>query len=150
LVISDNEQPSGGTHGAGLILALQRTTQATLRLLAVRLAEENLSPSEINALANLADGQVRSVGELAAAAGVRPTTLTSLLDRLAKRGYLTRELDPADRRSFQLHLTPSGASAAASALAAMTEIEREAAGSVTEADLAGFTNVVKALQEVSR
>ncbi|HET7015818.1 MAG TPA: MarR family transcriptional regulator [Streptosporangiaceae bacterium] len=149
-MLSNSEQPSGETHGAGLILALQRTTHATLRLLAVRLAEENLSPSEINALANLADGRVRSVGELAAAAGVRPTTLTSLLDRLAKRGYLTRELDPADRRSFQLHLTPAGAPAAASALAAMTEIEREAASSLTEADLAGFTNVLRALQEVSR
>lgn len=149
-MISDNEQPSGGTHGAGLILALQRTTQATLRLLAVRLAEENLSPSEINALANLADGRVRSVGELAAAAGVRPTTLTSLLDRLAKRGYLRRELDPADRRSFQLHLTPAGATAAEAAAAAMTAIEQEAADSLTQADLAGFAKVVAALQEVSR
>ena len=149
-MISDNEQPSGGTHCAGLILALQRTTHATLRQLAVRLADENLSPSEINALANLADGRVRSVGELAAAAGVRPTTLTSLLDRLAKRGYLRRELDPADRRSFQLHLTPAGAAAAQAALAAMTAIEQEAASSLTQADLAGFANVVTALQEVSR
>ncbi len=149
-MISENEQPSAETHCAGLILALQRTTHATLRLLAVRLAEENLSASEINALANLADGRVRSVGELAAAAGVRPTTLTSLLDRLAKRGYLTRELDPADRRSFQLHLTPAGRTAATSAQAAMTAIEREAAASLTEADLAGFTRVIQALQEVSQ
>jgi len=148
-VISDNAQPSGETPCGGLILALQRTTHATLRLLAVRLAEENLSPSEINALANLADGRVRSVGELAAAAGVRPTTLTSLLDRLAKRGYLRRELDPADRRSFQLHLTPDGARAAAAAAAAMAAIEQEAASSLTEADLAGFAKVVTALQEVS-
>jgi len=149
-VISDSEQPSGETLCAGLILALQRTTHATLRLLAVRLAEVNLSPSEINALANLADGRVRSVGELAAAAGVRPTTLTSLLDRLAKRGYLRRELDPADRRSFQLHLTPAGATAAEAAAAAMTAIEQEAADSLTQADLAGFAKVVAALQEVSR
>lgn len=149
-MISESEQPSGETLCAGLILALQRTTHATLRLLAVRLADENLSPSEINALANLADGRVRSVGELAAAAGVRPTTLTSLLDRLAKRGYLRRELDPADRRSFQLHLTPAGATAASAAAAAMTAIEQEAAGSLTQADLAGFAKVVAALQEVSR
>ena len=149
-MISESALPSGETLCAGLILALQQTTHATLRLLAVRLAEENLSPSEINALANLADGRVRSVGELAAAAGVRPTTLTSLLDRLAKRGYLTRELDPADRRSFLLHLTPLGASAAASAQAAMTAIEQEAASSLTEADLAGFANVLRALREVSR
>jgi MarR family transcriptional regulator, organic hydroperoxide resistance regulator len=149
-VLSDSEQLSGETHCAGLILALQRTTHATLRLLAVRLADENLSPSEINALANLADGRVRSVGELAAAAGVRPTTLTSLLDRLAKRGYLTRELDPSDRRSFQLHLTASGASAARAALGAMAAIEQDAAHSLTAADLAGFRRVLDAILEVSR
>ncbi len=32
----------------------------------------------------------------------------------------------------------------------MTAIEQEAASSLTEADLAGFANVLRALQEVSR
>lgn len=133
-----------------MILALQRATHGTLRLLAARLAEEDLTGSEINALANLADGRVRSVGELAAQAGTRPTTLTSVLDRLARRGYLTRELDPDDRRSFLLRLTDDGRQVAGSARAAMATIEREALGSLPAVDLAGFLNVVRALTEVAR
>src|SRR6185437_984583 len=125
-----------------VMLELQRATHATLRVLAARLADENLPPSEINVLANLADGQFRSVGELAADAGVKPTTLTSILDRLGQRGYLARELDLGDRRSFVVHLTPEGAKAAQRASAAMADIVSEATGALTEADVAGFRKVV--------
>lgn len=130
-----------------MILALQRATHQTLRLLAASAAGEQLSASELNVLANLADGRVRSVGELAALAGTRPTTLTSLLDRLAGRGLLTRDLDPADRRSFLLHLTGEGAAAAAAALGAMAAIEQDALGVVTPAELAGFHAVARALTQ---
>lgn len=133
-----------------LMLELQRATHATLRVLAAKLTEENLSPSEINVLANLADGQFRSVGELAADAGVKPTTLTSILDRLGTRGYVARELDLGDRRSFMVHLTPAGAEAAQRASAAMADIVSEATGSLTEADVAGFLKVVRALTEAAR
>ncbi|HWF81830.1 MAG TPA: MarR family transcriptional regulator [Streptosporangiaceae bacterium] len=133
-----------------VMLELQRATHAMLRVLAARLADENLPPSEINVLANLADGQFRSVGELAADAGVKPTTLTSILDRLGQRGYLARELDLGDRRSFVVHLTPEGAKAAQRASAAMADIVSEATGSLTEADVAGFRKVVRALTEAAR
>ncbi len=132
------------------MLELQRASHATLRVLAGRLADDNLSASEINVLANLADGQFRSVGELAAAAGVKPTTLTSILDRLGKRGYLARELDLGDRRSFMVHLTPEGAEAAQRASAAMADIVEQAASSLTEADVAGFRNVVRALTDAAK
>jgi MarR family transcriptional regulator, organic hydroperoxide resistance regulator len=149
-VLSESEQSTSGKTDPELILPLQRATHGTLRLLAGRLAEENLSPSEINALANLADGQFRSVGELAIAAGVKPTTLTGVLDRLWARGYLTRELDLGDRRSFLLHLTAEGTVAAQNAAAAIRAIEQEAVAELTPADLDGFHKVLHALDEVSR
>ena len=133
-----------------MILALQRAAHGTLRLLAERLTDEGLTSSEINALANLADGQVRSVGQLAVAAGTRPTTLTSVLDRLAGRGYLTRELDPADRRSFLLHLTGDGRRAALAARDAMTTIEAEALVGLVADDIAAFHRVVEALSPIRR
>jgi MarR family transcriptional regulator, organic hydroperoxide resistance regulator len=144
-VISDN-----GQYSHGLVLSLQRATHATLSLLAARLAEENLGPSEINALANMADGRVRTVGELGVSAGTKPTTLTSVLDRMSRRGYLTRELDPADRRSFLLRLTQDGRRVADAARAAMAAIEAEAIASLTAADVAGFTRVVRALEDAAR
>jgi MarR family transcriptional regulator, organic hydroperoxide resistance regulator len=76
------------------LLALQRATHATLHVLAAELADLDLTPSEINTLANLADGQGRTVSELGAAVGSRPTTLTSVLDRLERRGHISRGTRP--------------------------------------------------------
>ena len=134
----------------GVILALHRATHATLHALAARLAGLDLSAPDINVLANLADGARRTVGALATATATKPTTLTSALDRLARRGYLVREPDPADRRSFLISLTPHGLAAAQTVAAAVHDIERQALARVTEADLAGFHALIEALTEVSR
>jgi MarR family transcriptional regulator, organic hydroperoxide resistance regulator len=135
-------------NDGGVILALQRATHATLQVLASRLAGLNLSASEINVLANLADGRNRSVGEIASDTATKPTTLTSVLDRLARRGYLTRDLDPADRRSFVVSLTDDGRRVAGAARAAAADLERAALAAVSDTDLAGFRAVTRALTEV--
>ncbi|SFX10919.1 MarR family protein [Streptomyces atratus] len=90
------------------LLALQRVTHATLQVLAAELVDLDLTASEINALANLADGRGRTVSELGAAVGTRPTTLTSVLDRLERRGHITRGASPGDRRAVLIELTSSG------------------------------------------
>lgn len=43
---------------------------------------------------------------LARAAGLHPATITGVLDRLEKGGWLTRDRDPADRRSIVLRMRP--------------------------------------------
>ncbi|HEV2376959.1 MAG TPA: MarR family transcriptional regulator [Streptosporangiaceae bacterium] len=131
----------------GIILGLQRATHATLHVLSVRLADLELVPSEINVLANLAAGPL-SVGRLASATATKPTTLTSVLDRLVRRGQVVRELDQGDRRSFRVSLTTAGQAAADTIAAAITDLERQALAGVSEADLAGFRAVVHALTEV--
>jgi MarR family transcriptional regulator, organic hydroperoxide resistance regulator len=140
-VISEPEQ---------LVLELQQAALATSRLVNARLAEGSLTASEINVLANMSDGQFRTVGEIGALTGIQPTTLTNILDRLTKRGYLLRELNLADRRSFLLHLTPEGGQAAERAGEAMAGVVRDAAGAFTEADVAAFRKVLHALTEAAR
>jgi MarR family transcriptional regulator, organic hydroperoxide resistance regulator len=136
--------------GRGLVLSLHRATHATLHSLAARLAPLGLAGSEINVLASLAGGRASSIGELAADTATRPTTLTSVLDRLAHRGYVTREVDPADRRSFQVSLTAAGRTAASAVRAAVEDLERAALSEVSDADQAGFRAVIHALTEVAR
>jgi MarR family transcriptional regulator, organic hydroperoxide resistance regulator len=145
LVLSDfvvDEAP------AGVVLALHRATHATLQVLATRLAGLDLPASEINVLANLATRHPLTVGALAAATATRPTTLTSVLDRLVKRGYVVREVDPADRRSFLISLTPAGQRAAGTVSAAVRDLEQGALSHVSPAQRAGFFAVVHALSEV--
>ena len=58
--------------GWSALLALQRATHATLHVLSAELVDLDLTASEINALANLADGRGRTVSELGAAAAPAP------------------------------------------------------------------------------
>ena len=131
----------------GVVLALHRATHATLHALATRLAELDLTASEINVLANLAGHDPLTVGALAAATATRPTTLTSVLDRLVRRGYVVREVDPADRRSFLVSLTLAGQRAAGTVSAAVRELEQGALIRVSPAQRAGFFAVIDALSE---
>ena len=131
------------------MLALQRTTHHTLHALSSALADLNLSAAEINALANLADRGALNVRELSAETGTRATTLTGVLDRLENRGYLTRELDPADRRSFRLPLTGEGREVAERVRVAVADLERDALARLSADQIAGFHAVVTALQAAS-
>jgi MarR family transcriptional regulator, organic hydroperoxide resistance regulator len=140
--------PNDGPGDA--ILALHRATHATLHALTTRLADLDLAAADINVLANLADGAGRTVGALATATATRPSTLTSLLDRLTRRGYVVRQSDLADRRSFVVLLTPDGLAAAKRAAEAIAGLERQALATVTPAQRAGFHAVIDALTEVSR
>lgn len=129
------------------MLALQRATHHTLHSLSAALDDLNLSAAEINALANLGEGGTLSVRQLSERTGTRASTLTGLLDRLENRGYLVRELDPSDRRSFRLPLTGLGQEVAARALAAVADLEREALSQLDATQLAGYHAVITALQE---
>jgi len=130
-----------------VVLALQRATHHTLHALSAALADLNLSAAEINALANLGEDGTLNVRQLSERTGTRASTLTGLLDRLENRGYLARELDPADRRSFRLPLTETGQAVAARALATIAALERDALSRLDATQLAGYHAVVTALQE---
>ncbi|MFF4423227.1 MarR family winged helix-turn-helix transcriptional regulator [Streptomyces sp. NPDC001549] len=132
------------------LLALQRATHATLQVLATELADLDLTASEINALANLADGHGRTVSELGTAVGARPSTLTSVLDRLERRGHITRGARPGDRRAVLVELTDSGQLAAATIRRAIADLERRALGGLSAEAVSGLRAALQALTEVTR
>ncbi len=137
------------SSGWSALLTLQRATHATLQALAAQLTDLDLSASEINALANLADGRSRTVSELAAAAGSRPSTLTSVLDRLERRGLIRRCPAPGDRRAVLIKVTSSGRPAAATIRRAVTDLEQRALGSLPADAIAGLRAALQALAQVS-
>ncbi|WP_370116321.1 MarR family winged helix-turn-helix transcriptional regulator [Streptacidiphilus sp. MAP12-33] len=132
------------------LLALQRATHATLHLLTTELAALDMTASEINALANLADGHPRTISQLGSAVGTRPTTLTSVLDRLERRGLVTRRAREGDRRAVEIALTPQGRVAAGTVRETFDAVERRALDGLPPQAVAGFHQVLQALTEVSR
>ena len=131
------------------LLALQRATYAAQHRLTGELADLDLTTAEINALANLADGRGRIVSELAAEVGARPSTLTSVLDRLERRGHIDRRMViGGDRRAVRIELTESGRSAAATIERTIAALEDRALRTLPADAVAGFHQVLRALTQV--
>src|SRR6187455_640226 len=78
----------------------------------------------------LAGQGASSQQDLAERLGINRTIMVRVLDRLAEAGWVERVRNPADRRSYQLRLTPAGD-------AARPALRREAA-----ARSAGLTTVL--------
>jgi MarR family transcriptional regulator, organic hydroperoxide resistance regulator len=131
------------------VLALQRATHATLQVLAAELVDLDLTASEINVLANLADGRGRTVSEVGAAVGTRPTTLTGVLDRLERRGHISRGAQAGDRRAVLIELTASGRATAATIRKAVTDLERRALADLPANEISTLRSALQALTDVS-
>jgi DNA-binding MarR family transcriptional regulator len=110
-------------RGLPLIAEWQRVTHHLLAALEDELSDLRLSAAETNLLACFAGQPARAVRELVAATGQRPSTLTGVLDRLARRDLITRGPHPADRRSVLVELTPAGQAAAHRVATAFTQLE---------------------------
>jgi MarR family transcriptional regulator, organic hydroperoxide resistance regulator len=130
------------------LLALQRATHTTLHLLSEQVADLGLTSAEVNALANLSDGVPRTVSVLARLVGAAPTTLTSVLDRLERRGHVTRGRHPSDRRALLIELTPTGRRAARTIRQAIGRLERHALAGLDAEAIAGLRAGLDALAEV--
>ncbi|HEY7047059.1 MAG TPA: MarR family transcriptional regulator [Jatrophihabitantaceae bacterium] len=130
---------------SSVLLGLQRATHATTHALAAHVADLGLTPAEINALANLAGSRPRTVSELGQLIGSPPTTLTSVLDRLERRGHVARNPHPSDRRALVVELTPSGRRAAASIRRAIGRLETHLLGRLDAASIDGLRAGLDAL-----
>jgi DNA-binding MarR family transcriptional regulator len=107
-----------------VVAVWQQVTHRLLAALDEELSDFDLSAAEINALACFGGEESRTVRQLVAATAQRPSTLTGVLDRLERRGLIERTLNPADRRSVLVRLTPSGRAAAARVATAFAGLER--------------------------
>ncbi|MEW5734458.1 MAG: MarR family transcriptional regulator [Thermodesulfobacteriota bacterium] len=72
---------------------------------------ENVRPAYMGVLLALWLEDGLKVLDLSRRAGLEPSTMTGLLDRMERDGLLTRTPDPDDRRAQRICLTPDGLSA---------------------------------------
>src|SRR6266536_2278884 len=99
---------------------------------------DGLSQGEAHILARLWATHRATIAELHADLAHKRSTLTSILDRLVERGYVTREVGVDDRRTFVIALTPRGAAVARHVDARLRALERQIAATVSNADLRAF------------
>jgi len=110
------------------------------------LREQELTQGEAHILALLAESSPATVAELHHGLAHRRSTLTSILDRLADRGLITRSVGKADRRTFVIDLTSRGRKLARRVHRHLIALEDRVRRRVRQTDIAGFTKVITALE----
>lgn len=86
-----------------------------------------------------------SAGRLAEVLKVHPSTLTGILQRLERRGFLTRVVDQGDRRRVRLELTPAGRSVTTSTSGSIEDVVSGVLKRMPAAKLAATSSVLRAL-----
>ena len=90
-----------------------------------------------------------SVGELVRVFGYRKPTLSSMINKLEKNGFVKRVLNPADRRSLLLELTPEGRKLSYACRARVQGLDAAIMEQVTPKDLEGFQRVLTAIAQIT-
>jgi DNA-binding MarR family transcriptional regulator len=121
------------THRIGLFLA--------------ELRAEGLSQGEAHILALLSTSAPATIAELHRGLAHKRSTLTSILDRLAERGCITREVGAADRRTFVITPTAKGLQIARRVHRHLSDLEEAVARRVTPEEIKAFLKVASAIED---
>jgi DNA-binding MarR family transcriptional regulator len=133
-----------------LIPSLERATHTVALWLESRLKDESLTQAEAHIVGYLAGARPTSINDLHRHFGHRRSTLTSVLDRLERRGYARRESHPTSRRSVMVSLTPEGIEVGKRVLTLLHEMDMSVRSKTGDQDIHGFLRILEAIEEAGR
>ncbi|MEP7178972.1 MAG: MarR family winged helix-turn-helix transcriptional regulator [Pseudonocardiales bacterium] len=110
--------------------------------------EHGLQAHEFDVLAALrrsGDPFELTAGELCALTHVTSGTMTSRLDRLSARKFVSRHHDPADGRLVRVRLTPTGRRRIDAAFSALLDTERDLLDALPDAQRAELVGALRDL-----
>jgi DNA-binding MarR family transcriptional regulator len=113
--------------------ALPQRVSTLLRLFLSR-ANVPVSRTEAAVLQTLEGGPER-IGELARQEGVTQPAITLLVNRLERRGWVTREADPGDGRVVLVAMTPAGSDVFAGVRSQYRALLHEEMATLEDADV---------------
>jgi DNA-binding MarR family transcriptional regulator len=108
-----------------------------------------ITQGEGHILSHLAASGDATIAELHRALAHRRSTLTSILDRLAGRGWIARETDPNDRRSFIIRLSKNGKQVAGKIYRELARIEGQALGEISRQDFRSIVAILESLENAA-
>ena len=88
-----------------------------------------------------------SIGELGERVSLDSSTLTGIIDRMEKSGYLERQLNPQDRRSVLVFLTTKAREVGPHILEFADELDASLRQQFSEEEMDSFEQVLRALAE---
>ena len=125
---------------------ISRATLAVTSLLKKGFNNKGVStikPAYLGVLLSLWSEDGLKANELGKRAGLEPSTMTGLLDRMERDGLVKREPDPNDRRAHRIHLTKEGVDAEVSATKVVSDTLEKVFSTISEEDIETTKNVLR-------
>ncbi|HMO54997.1 MAG TPA: MarR family transcriptional regulator [Tepidiformaceae bacterium] len=111
---------------------------------------ENLTVTQLRLLWHLREQEGLSNAELAERLFVTRPSVSALLERLERGGFIRREVSPNDRRSICIWMEPRGRAALENLRGDLRDYARGLMEDLTEAEIEAFTTAVQRFVEVGR
>src|SRR5271156_3509476 len=115
-----------------------------------RLREIGLSVPQCDVLTTLTEAEGVSQQDLAKRLYVTKGNISGLLDRLEGAGLVERRSTAADRRQYEIYLTPAGREAAERGICIQHELIGATLGRLPAEDLAAFENLLITTRDLMR
>ena len=124
---------------------LARASHTVYREFHAQVQAAGLSPLQWRLLATLSDGDGLTIGELAREILAQQPTLTKLVQRMEKAGWVLRGADPADARRTLVFETRQGRDTVAALLAEAKAHEHSLLQGFSERDVAALKKILRTL-----
>jgi len=112
-----------------------------------RLSPFNLTPPQYFVFNALWMGDGISIGELGERVSLDSSTLTGIIDRMERSGYVERQLNPQDRRSVLVFLTAKAREVGPRILKFADELDATLRHPFSQEEMDAFERVLRSLAE---
>lgn len=108
---------------------------------------KGVTPLEMGVLRVLFESPGAMLREISDKLAVPKSTLTSVIDRLERRGYVFRVIGKKDRRSFEIHLTDDGKAAQKQHIESEQALYKKVAGALDSPE--EVTELISLLEKIA-
>ncbi len=128
-------------------LLIKNTWQKLSRYYNQQLAGFDLSVPKALLLLEISPEGGENPKTLAAKLDLESSSMTGLLDRLEKKGFIERRPDPNDRRSILIFLTQSGITARQNIKALVEKLDRKVQEALSADDVKAFRRIISVISK---
>lgn len=127
-----------------LLFLMSRAQHAVSEYTKKKFIEEkiSISPAQMGILFLLQKGNLRPMSELGKLLEIDNSTITGLVDRLEKSGFVERSADPTDRRKWLISITETGDGEINQAKIIVKEVNRKVQEGFSEDEINSFRKVL--------
>ena len=130
-----------------LFILLREITQCCQEREAMQAKLHGLTTVEARTLVTMKLHHCRTTADLAEELFVAKSRVTRIMDRMVKRGFVTRSEDAEDRRRCLVHLTPKGIETTERLLSFILSLHREVLKAIPESSRAETLAMLGVLKE---